>query len=93
LDRSSAELDIFVRDSLARAQELLANAKETALARHILSDDISSLKEELVSGASFDPLNSGSTLLEDLEGWHLKLDLLENARTYVRVVERGVQLR
>lgn len=94
LDESSAELDIFVRDSLEKAHALLAAAKETALARYVLTDDITALKEELVSVASQESLGEPSTtLLEDLDALHEKLGQLEQARTYVRIVERGVQLR
>lgn len=83
-----------MRDSLEKAHALLAAAKETALARYVLTDDITTLKEELVSVASQESLGEPSTtLLEDLEALHEKLGQLEQARTYVRIVERGVQLR
>ena len=83
-----------MRDSLEKAHALLAVAKETALARYALTDDIATLKEELVSVASQESLGEpSSTLLEDLEALHEKLGQLEQARTYVRIVERGVQLR
>lgn len=52
------------------------------------------MKDELVTVASHNSLGSdNSTLLEDVEALHEKLDQLEHARTYVRIVQHGVQLR
>lgn len=88
------ELEAFIRDSLAKARGLLATAKETALARYALTDDISVLKHDLVSVTSKDSLgNSNPTFLEGVESLHEKLEQLEHARTYVRIIEHGVQLR
>ena len=80
-----------MRNSLEKARELLATAKETALSRYALTDGISALKDEL---APSDVLGAESkTLLGDLESSHEKLEQLEQARTYLRIVERGLHLR
>lgn len=70
---------------------VLASAKDAALSRHILADDIATLSEDLVS--TRDHGTGRSTLLEDLEGLHRKLNELEHVRDYVKVVERGLFLR
>lgn len=94
LDESSAELELFIHDALEKARGLLATAKEIALARYALTDDITALQGELVSVASNDSLGTNTkTLLEDVESLHEKLEQLEQARVYVRIVEHGVQLR
>jgi hypothetical protein len=83
-----------VRSSLEKARKLLVTAKETALARYALTDDISALKDELTFASSTVVLEAGpKTLLEDLESSHERLDQLEQARTYLRIVERGVHFR
>lgn len=83
-----------MRSSLEKARELLATAKETALARYVLADDISALKDELTFASSAVVPEAGSrTLLEHLESSHERLDQLEQARAYLRIVERGVHLR
>lgn len=86
---STAELELFVRNSLEKARELLATAKETALSRYALTDDILVLKDELVP---FEVAES-KTLLGDLESSHERLEQLEQARTYLQIVERGLHLR
>ena len=80
-----------MRNSLSKARELLATAKETALARYALTDDIGVLKDELAVAPEVGP--ESKTLLEDLESSHERLDQLEQARTYLRIVERGLNLR
>lgn len=86
---STTELELFVRNSLEKARELLATAKETALSRYALTDDILVLKDELVP---FEVAES-KTLLGDLESSHERLEQLEQARTYLQIVERGLHLR
>jgi len=81
-----------VRNSLEKARELLATAKETALSRYALTDDISALKDELVPSEVVLGAET-KTLLGDLESSHEKLEQLEQARTYLRIVERGLHLR
>ncbi|KAF8322455.1 hypothetical protein DL93DRAFT_2223365 [Clavulina sp. PMI_390] len=93
LDDYTVELQRFITESLEKAQNLLATAKETALARYAVTDDISSLKDELVSTGHASSLGDNSkTLLEEVEALHDRLDQLEQARTYLRVVQHGVQL-
>ncbi|PVG00291.1 hypothetical protein CPB86DRAFT_805974 [Serendipita vermifera] len=68
----------------------VTTAQDAALLRHILSDDITALSEELVS--SYDHGIAQPTLLESLEDVHRKLNELEHVRQYVKVVQQGLKL-
>ncbi|KAG8833096.1 hypothetical protein FRC17_000035 [Serendipita sp. 399] len=65
-------------------------AQDAALARHILSDDLTALSEELVSSREHGI--GEPTLLEGLEDLHRKLKELQHVQQYVRVIERALTL-
>ncbi|KAG8803228.1 hypothetical protein FRC16_006461 [Serendipita sp. 398] len=65
-------------------------AQDAALARHILSDDLSALSEELVSSREHGL--GQPTLLEDLEALHRNLKGLQHVQQYVRVIQQALSL-
>ena len=71
--------------------EGLTTARELALLRHSLSDELFSLREELVSISR--ETGDGPTILEEIEVLHRTLKELENVRTYVFVIEEALRLR
>ena len=76
---------------MERTSAVIASAKDAALSRHILSDDLVSLSSELVSSQEHGL--GRATLLEDLEDMHRKLKELQNVQQYVRVIDQALRLR
>lgn len=92
VQQSRDTTDEQIRQTLVRTREDLASARGLSLARHTLTDELSSLSSELVSS-----LNRGErskpTLLEELESLHRTLKELESVKSYISVIERALQLR
>ncbi|KAG8974149.1 hypothetical protein FRB90_009825, partial [Tulasnella sp. 427] len=88
LETSTAATSKRITSTLVSASTYLQSAKELSLTRHSLVDQLSTLNEELL------PSGPGKqrTLLEDLEDLHLRLNELQNARSYVAVIEKALQL-
>ena len=92
LRKSQAAVDELIRDALSSTQSYLATAQELSLARHALTDELSSLSNELVSSLNLES-ESKPTLLEGLESLHRNLKELESVRNYVLVIERALRIR
>ncbi|CAG8732279.1 10317_t:CDS:2, partial [Acaulospora colombiana] len=75
---------------IEQIRETVTTAQDAALLRHILSDDITALSEEIVS--SYEHGITQPTLLEGFEDLHRKLNELEHVRQYVKVVQQGLKL-
>jgi len=89
---SQTSVDELIRDTLSSTRRHLATAQELSLARHALTDELSSLSAELVS--SLNPEGRARpTLMEELESLHRSLKELESVRNYVLVIERVLRLR
>lgn len=69
----------------------LESARELSLLRHALTDELTSLSEELVS--SMDASPGQPTLLEEVETMHRSLKELESINSYVGVIEKALILR
>ena len=93
MQESTESLRETLKNSLSVAEDLLSASREAALNRHVLADDLSSLSDELAI-ASMSPVgDGGGTFLGELEALQLKLGQLELTRTYVRLIERAINLR
>lgn len=85
-------MDELIRATSSSTRGYLSTAQELSLARHALTDELSSLSTELLS--SLHPEGPGkSTLLEELESFHRSLKELESVRNYVLVIEHALRLR
>ena len=93
MQESTRSLRGTLESSLSAAEDLLSAAGEAALNRHTLADDLSSLSEELAITSITATADNDTTFLEELEALQLKLEQLELARTYIRLVERAINLR
>lgn len=84
-------MESYVAATRASAQTHLKAAQELSQSRHILSDELSELGNNLVSVLSDE--GGQPTLLEDLETFHRNLKELQSVKTYVQVVEHALNLR
>ena len=91
LDASQKDVDALIRETRQEANAQLVTAKELALLRHSLADELSSLAEELDSSIAAD--DSGPSLLEEIEVLHRNLKELQSVKGYVEVIHRALQLR
>ncbi|CAE6412483.1 unnamed protein product [Rhizoctonia solani] len=88
LGESQKSVDSFISTATQQTKNLLDSAQGLSLKRHLIADDISALREELAPSDSI----GGATLLSELEELHKRLAELEGAKSYVRVLERGLEL-
>ncbi|CUA72365.1 RINT1-like protein [Rhizoctonia solani] len=87
LGESQNLTDSFISKTTYQTKSLLDYAQELSLKRHLIADEISVLHDELV------PANQGGvTVLSELEELHKRLTELEGAKSYVQVLERGLEL-
>jgi hypothetical protein len=91
LSSSQSYLDALLSNTRSSAEKHLRTAKELAILRHSLADELSELSSELVSSMSGE--RGQPTLLEDLETLHRNLKELESVKGYVQVVEHALKLR
>ena len=84
-------MDTLIKNTQSEANEQLVTAKELALLRHSLADELASLAEELDSSMS--PDEPGPALLEEIEILHRNLRELQSVKGYVEVIHRALQLR
>ncbi|KAG9127939.1 hypothetical protein FRC07_007177 [Ceratobasidium sp. 392] len=89
LEDSQTKIDEFVADTIHQTQKLLETAQETSLKRHILADEVLALQEELTPD---DGPRRKPSLLHELEQLHNRIAELEGAKTYMQVLEQGLQL-
>ncbi|KAL5495515.1 hypothetical protein ACEPAI_978 [Sanghuangporus weigelae] len=80
----------LIHETRSRAKEQLVTAQELSLLRHSLSDEVTSLTEELESTTT--PEDSEPSLLEEIETLHRNLRELENVKGYVQIIHRALQL-
>ena len=71
--------------------EGLTSARELALLRHSLSDELASLRDALISTSRSNEV--GPTILEEIELLHRSLKEFENVKSYVLVIEEALKLR
>lgn len=90
LSSSQSYLDALLSNTRSSAEEHLRTAKELAILRHSLADELSELSSDLVSSMSGE--RGQPTLLEDLETLHRNLKELESVKGYVQVVEHALKL-
>lgn len=88
LETSSATTARKITSTLTSASTYLHSAKELSLTRHSLVDQLSTLTEELLPSGQ----DKQRTLLEELEDLHVRLNELQNARSYVAVIEKALEL-
>ncbi|CAE6432985.1 unnamed protein product [Rhizoctonia solani] len=88
LGESQSSTNSFISTTVQQTKSLLDSAQELSLKRHLIADDILALRDEL---APVDPKGK-STLLSELEELHKRISELEGAKSYVQVLERGLQL-
>lgn len=84
-------MDKLIDDTRVAAERLLDNARELALQRHTLADELSLLSRALISDSSEE--DSQTRLLDDLETMHRNLKELESVKDYVLVLEKALALR
>ncbi|KAF8602692.1 hypothetical protein BDV93DRAFT_523797 [Ceratobasidium sp. AG-I] len=89
LEESQLATDGFIADAIQQTQNFLESAREVSLKRHLLADEIFALREELVPATES---RGKPSLLVELEQLHNRIAELEGAKTYIRVLERGLQL-
>ncbi|KAL5535279.1 hypothetical protein ACEPAF_3373 [Sanghuangporus sanghuang] len=87
---SQENLRKLIHETRSRAKEQLVTAQELSLLRHSLSDEVSSLTEELESTTTLK--GSELSLLEEIETLHRNLRELENVKGYVQIIHRALQL-
>ncbi|KZV95590.1 hypothetical protein EXIGLDRAFT_671991 [Exidia glandulosa HHB12029] len=87
---SSAETEKLIADTLTAVRAHLVSAQELSLARHALTDELTSLSEEMVSSV-MDP-DRQPTLMEELETLQRTLHELESVRDYVGVIHHALGL-
>ncbi|KAL5636018.1 hypothetical protein ACGC1H_004731 [Rhizoctonia solani] len=77
----------FISTTNHQTKSLIDYAQELSLKRHLMADEISALHDELVPADQ-----GGVTLLSELEELHKRLTELEGAKSYLQVLERGLEL-
>ncbi|CAE7218412.1 unnamed protein product [Rhizoctonia solani] len=87
LGESQELTDKFISTTSHRTKSLLDHAQELSLRRHLIADDILALRDELAPAEQ-----RGTTLLSELEELQKRLRDLEGAKSYVQVLERGLEL-
>lgn len=90
LSASEANIQERIAETRSSAEAQLHKAQELSLLRHSLADELSYLSNELVSSLSDEAKQP--TLLEEIETLHRSLKEVETVKSYVQVVERGLQL-
>ncbi|KAG8956968.1 hypothetical protein FRC00_004657 [Tulasnella sp. 408] len=88
LEASSTATERKITSTMVSALTYLQSAKELSLTRHSLVDQLSTLNEELLPSVP----GQQRTLLEELEDLHVRLNELQNARSYVAVIEKALEL-
>ncbi|KAJ1310280.1 hypothetical protein OPQ81_007020 [Rhizoctonia solani] len=88
LGESQAFTNEFISATFQRTKNLLDSAQELSLKRHLIADDISALRDELVPTGP----KAEATLLSELEELQKRLSELEGAKSYLQVLERGLKL-
>lgn len=71
------------------AQSKLSEAKELALERHLLQDELANLARDLQEGED----GAGKTLYQDLDTFHRNLKELESVKAYVGLIRHALVLR
>ncbi|KAG8946670.1 hypothetical protein FRC03_001323, partial [Tulasnella sp. 419] len=89
---SDDAVETEITQTLRAANKTITFAKELALTRHALADQLASLVEELLPPVTSGKTTAPTTLLEDIEGLHVRLKELQQAKTYVSLMERALQL-
>jgi hypothetical protein len=91
LSASQSDVVEFLHQTRQSLRTELEAAQNLSLLRHSLNDELSDLKDDLVS-LNYDEVREPS-LLEDLETLQRNLKELTSVKQYVQVIERGLQLR
>jgi len=91
LSASESNVVEFLRQTRQNLRTELEAAQNLSLLRHSLNDELSYLKDDLVS-LNYDEVREPS-LLEDLETLQRNLKELTSVKQYIQVIEHGLQLR
>jgi hypothetical protein len=89
---SASESDVveLLHQTRQRLRTELEATQNLSLLRHSINDDLSYLKDDLVS-SNYDEVREPS-LLEDLETLQRSLKELTSVKQYIQVIEHGLQL-
>ncbi|KZS93221.1 hypothetical protein SISNIDRAFT_454361 [Sistotremastrum niveocremeum HHB9708] len=90
LSESASSVHSELETTISTTKLYLEEVKELSLSRYSLTDQLSDLRNELISATL--GTDSGPTLLEEIETLHRSLKELEGVKGYVQIIEKGLRL-